>query len=139
MTWGYKMVNPRRVLVLRDTKKRGPLALKYHRADKLHVVAIAAGMTHSTAVTEDGLVFYWISSDPHLRPHQVITLQSHLYSLLALISTNLTQNKAQRLSCGLISFKVSSRSGQTCFVQLCLGTMRRKVITLYQQHIATLL
>ena len=119
MTWGYKMVNPRRVLVLRDTKKRGFLPLKYHRADKLHVIAIAAGMTHSTAVTEDGLVFYWISSDPHLRSHQVITLHSNFFCLLELVSTILIQYKAQRLSCGSISFIVSPRSGQTCFVKLC--------------------
>jgi len=73
MTWGYKMVTPRRVVVARDIRKKGPLPLKYHRMDhrRLHVVAIAAGMTHSTLVTEDGLIFYWVSADPHLHPHQV--------------------------------------------------------------------
>jgi hypothetical protein len=71
MTWGYKMVTPRRVIVARDIRKKGPHPLKYHRADRLHVVAIAAGMTHSTVVTDDGLIFYWVSADPHLRPHQV--------------------------------------------------------------------
>jgi len=67
------MVTPRRVVVTRDTRKKGPHPLKYHRMDhrRLHVVAIAAGMTHSTVVTEDGLIFYWMSADPHLRPHQV--------------------------------------------------------------------
>lgn len=73
MTWGYKMVTPRRVVIARDTKKKGPHPLKYHRMDhrRLHVVAIAAGMTHSTVVTEDGLIFYWVSADLNLRPHQV--------------------------------------------------------------------
>lgn len=73
MTWGYKMVTPRRVVVARDTRKKGPHPLKYHRMDhrRLHVVAIAAGMTHSTLVTEDGLIFYWMSADPQLRPYQV--------------------------------------------------------------------
>lgn len=71
MTWGYKMVTPRRVVIARDIRKKGPHPLKYHRADRLHVVAIAAGTTHSTVVTEDGLIFYWVSSDPHLRLHQV--------------------------------------------------------------------
>ncbi|KAG0555654.1 hypothetical protein KC19_12G185700 [Ceratodon purpureus] len=77
MTWGYKMVTPRRVVVARDIRKKGLHPLKYHRADRLHVVAIAAGMTHSTAVTEDGLIFYWVSADPHLRPHQLSSMAGH--------------------------------------------------------------
>ena len=80
MTWGYKMVTPRRVIVARDIRKKGLHPLKYHRADRLHVVAIAAGMTHSTAVTEDGLIFYWVSADPHLRTHQVKLLSNTILS-----------------------------------------------------------
>ncbi|TYI84224.1 hypothetical protein E1A91_D05G349200v1, partial [Gossypium mustelinum] len=28
------------------------------------------GMVHSMAITEDGALFYWVSSDPHLRCQQ---------------------------------------------------------------------
>lgn len=70
-TWGYKMVNPRRVAVARNTKKAGPLPLKFHISERLHMVAISAGTTHSTALSEDGLVYYWFSADPHLRCRQV--------------------------------------------------------------------
>ncbi|XP_040945980.1 uncharacterized protein [Gossypium hirsutum] len=34
----------------------------------------AAGMVHSMAITEDGALFYWVSSDPHLRCQQLYSL-----------------------------------------------------------------
>lgn len=72
LTWGYKMVTPRRVIIARDIKKRGSCPLKFHKKGRRdQVVAIAAGMTHSTIVAEDGLIFYWVSADPNLRTHQV--------------------------------------------------------------------
>lgn len=37
------------------------------------MVAIAAGMVHSMALTDDGALFYWISSDPDLKCQQVST------------------------------------------------------------------
>lgn len=36
------------------------------------MVEIAAGMVHSMALTEDGAIFYWDSSDPDLRCQQVL-------------------------------------------------------------------
>ncbi|BBN02425.1 inhibitor of Bruton tyrosine kinase [Marchantia polymorpha subsp. ruderalis] len=76
-TWGYKMVNPRRVAVARNTKKAGPLPLKFHISERLHMVAISAGTTHSTALSEDGLVYYWFSADPHLRCRQLSSMAAH--------------------------------------------------------------
>lgn len=70
-TWGHKMVMPRRVNVARDTRKAGPAPLKFHRAERLHVVAIAAGGVHSTLISQEGLVFYWESPDVQLRCRQV--------------------------------------------------------------------
>jgi len=35
------------------------------------VVGIAAGMVHSLALTNDGTLFYWVSSDPDLKCQQV--------------------------------------------------------------------
>nr|KJB64476.1 hypothetical protein B456_010G050700 [Gossypium raimondii] len=31
-------------------------------------------MVHSMAITEDGALFYWVSSDPHLRCQQLYSL-----------------------------------------------------------------
>jgi hypothetical protein len=76
------MVNPRRVVVSRSTKKAGNQPLKFHKAERLHVSAIAAGMVHSTAITEDGLIFYWMSGDPNLHTHQVCTFHFTLYLVL---------------------------------------------------------
>lgn len=45
--------------------------LKFHRKERLNVVAIAAGVTHTVALTDDGALFYWVSSDPDLKCHQV--------------------------------------------------------------------
>jgi hypothetical protein len=74
-TWGHKMVMPRRVNVARDTRKAGPAPLKFHRAERLHVVAIAAGGVHSTLISQEGLVFYWESPDVQLRCRQVRLVQ----------------------------------------------------------------
>lgn len=76
-TWGYKMVMPRRVSITRNTKKAGNAPLKFHQVERLHIVAVAAGTTHSTAVSEDGLIFYWVSADPHLRCHQLTSMAGH--------------------------------------------------------------
>lgn len=63
-TWGHRLVTPRRVVVARTP-------LKFHRSERLHVVSIAAGMIHSVALSSDGALFYWVSSDPDLRCQQV--------------------------------------------------------------------
>lgn len=36
------------------------------------MVAIAAGMVHSVILTDDGALFYWVSSDPDLICQQVL-------------------------------------------------------------------
>ncbi|KAJ0855009.1 putative regulator of chromosome condensation 1/beta-lactamase-inhibitor protein II [Helianthus annuus] len=73
-TWGHRLVNPRRVVVARLLKKSESTTLKFHRSERLHVVSIAAGMTHSIALTHDGALFYWVSSDPDLRCQQLYSL-----------------------------------------------------------------
>ncbi|KAG8478870.1 hypothetical protein CXB51_028722 [Gossypium anomalum] len=73
-TWGHRLVTPRRVVITRNLKKSGSTPLKFHRKERLHVVAIAAGMVHSIAITEDGALFYWVSSDPDLRCQQLYSL-----------------------------------------------------------------
>ncbi|XP_047975718.1 uncharacterized protein LOC125218153 isoform X1 [Salvia hispanica] len=73
-TWGHRLVNPRRVTIARNIKKAGNSVLKFHRKERLTVVAIAAGMTHSIALTDDGALFYWSSSDPELQCHQLYSL-----------------------------------------------------------------
>lgn len=73
-TWGHRLVNPRRVTIARNIKKAGNTVLKFHRKERLNVVAIAAGMTHSIALTDDGALFYWSSSDPDLQCHQLHSL-----------------------------------------------------------------
>ncbi|TYJ11165.1 hypothetical protein E1A91_A11G256400v1 [Gossypium mustelinum] len=73
-TWGHRLVTPRRVVITRNLKKSGSTPLKFHRKERLHVVAIAAGMVHSIAMTEDGALFYWVSSDPDLRCQQLYSL-----------------------------------------------------------------
>ncbi|XP_024983096.1 uncharacterized protein LOC112519285 isoform X2 [Cynara cardunculus var. scolymus] len=73
-TWGHRLVTPRRVVVARIIKKSGSTPLKFHRSARLHVVAIAAGMIHSSALTDDGALFYWVSSDPNLRCQQLYLL-----------------------------------------------------------------
>lgn len=73
-TWGHRLVTPRRVVVARIIKKNGSTPLKFHRSERLHVVGIAAGMVHSMALTHDGALFYWVSSDPDLRCQQIYSL-----------------------------------------------------------------
>lgn len=73
-TWGHRLVTPRRVIVARTLKKSGSTPLKFHRSERLHVVAIAAGMVHSMALTDDGALFYWVSSDPDLKCQQLFSL-----------------------------------------------------------------
>lgn len=70
-TWGHRLVTPRRVVIARNLKKSGGTTLKFHRKERLHVVSVAAGMIHSMALTEDGSLFYWVSSDPDLRCQQL--------------------------------------------------------------------
>ncbi|XP_065853489.1 uncharacterized protein [Euphorbia lathyris] len=70
-TWGHRLVTPRRVLIARNLKKSGSSPLKFHRMERLHVASIAAGMVHSLALTDDGALFYWVSSDPDLKCQQL--------------------------------------------------------------------
>lgn len=70
-TWGHRLVTPRRVVVARNLKKVGSAPLKFHRSEKPNVVSVAAGMVHSMALTKDGALFYWVSSDPDLRCQEV--------------------------------------------------------------------
>ncbi|XP_015057388.1 uncharacterized protein LOC107003537 isoform X2 [Solanum pennellii] len=74
LTWGHRLVTPKRVVIGRFLKKMGNIPMKFHRKERLHVVAIAAGNTHSVALTEDGTLFYWVSSDPDLRCQQLYSL-----------------------------------------------------------------
>ncbi|KAJ4721275.1 ankyrin repeat family protein / regulator of chromosome condensation (RCC1) family protein [Melia azedarach] len=73
-TWGHRLVTPKRVIIARNLKKSGTTPLKFHRMKRLHVVAIAAGMIHSVALTDDGALFYWASSDPDLRCQQLYSM-----------------------------------------------------------------
>lgn len=70
-TWGHRLVTPRRVVISRNIRKTGNTVMKFHRKERLNVVAIAAGMTHTLALTDDGALFYWASSEPDLQCHQV--------------------------------------------------------------------
>ncbi|XP_050370307.1 uncharacterized protein LOC126788363 isoform X2 [Argentina anserina] len=70
-TWGHRLVTPKRVVVSRSLKKGGNTSLKFHRKERLHVVSVAAGVVHSMALTDDGALFYWVSSDPELRCQQL--------------------------------------------------------------------
>ncbi|PHU30013.1 hypothetical protein BC332_02106 [Capsicum chinense] len=71
-TWGHRLVTPKRVVIGRILKKMGSIPLKFHCKKSLHVVAIAVGATHSMALTEDGTLFYWVSSDPDLRCQHIL-------------------------------------------------------------------
>lgn len=81
-TWGHRLVTPRRVIIARNLKKSGAM-LKFHRKERLHVVAIAAGMVHSLALTDDGTLFYWVSSDPNLRCQQLYSLSGRPISSIS--------------------------------------------------------
>ncbi|XP_057984022.1 uncharacterized protein LOC131168537 isoform X1 [Malania oleifera] len=83
-TWGHRLVTPRRVVIARNVKKSGSIPLKFHRMERLHVVAIAAGMVYSVALTDDGALFYWVSSDPDLICQQLYSLCGrHMVSISA--------------------------------------------------------
>ncbi|XP_027350889.1 uncharacterized protein LOC113861959 isoform X2 [Abrus precatorius] len=73
-TWGHRLVTPKRVVITRNLKKSGSIPLKFHRKERLNVVSIAAGMVHSMALTDDGALFYWVSSDPDLRCQQLYAM-----------------------------------------------------------------
>ncbi|KAF7801456.1 Inhibitor of Bruton tyrosine kinase [Senna tora] len=73
-TWGHRLVTPRRVVISRNLKKSGSTPLKFHRMERLHVVSVAAGMVHSMALSDDGALFYWVSSDPDLRCQQLYAM-----------------------------------------------------------------
>ncbi|BAT84949.1 hypothetical protein VIGAN_04243500 [Vigna angularis var. angularis] len=73
-TWGHRLVTPKRVVVSRNLKKSGNTPLKFHRKERLSVVSVAAGMVHSMALTDDGALFYWVSSDPDLRCQQLYAM-----------------------------------------------------------------
>ncbi|XP_042491592.1 uncharacterized protein LOC122071323 isoform X2 [Macadamia integrifolia] len=60
-TWGHRQVNPRKVDI---AKCRNSGSVKFHHFGRSKVVAIAAGMVHSMALTADGSVFYWNSANP---------------------------------------------------------------------------
>ncbi|PWZ28885.1 Inhibitor of Bruton tyrosine kinase [Zea mays] len=70
-TWGHRLVTPRRVVVARCLMKGGNTNLKFHRMERLQVISVAAGTTHSTALTADGALFYWVSSYPDIKCQQV--------------------------------------------------------------------
>lgn len=70
-TWGHRLVTPKRIVIARNLKKSGGTTLKFHRMERLHVVSVAAGMVHSLALSDDGTLFYWVSSDPDHRCQQV--------------------------------------------------------------------
>lgn len=80
-TWGHRLVTPRRVVVARIIKKSGSTPLKFHRSERLHVVSIAAGMTLTSALTDDGALFYLVSSDPNLRCQQVFLSSPQFFFL----------------------------------------------------------
>lgn len=73
-TWGHRLVTPRRVIIARSIRKLGNTPLKFHWRECLNVVAIAAGVTHSMALTDDGALFYWVSSDTTLHCQQLYSL-----------------------------------------------------------------
>jgi hypothetical protein len=67
-------VTPRRAVISRCLKKGGNTNLKFHRMERLQVISVAAGVMHTTVLTADGAIFYWVSSDPDLRCRQVCLL-----------------------------------------------------------------
>ncbi|CAN6181353.1 unnamed protein product [Urochloa humidicola] len=73
-TWGHRLVTPRRVVVARCLKKGGNTNLKFHRMERLQVISVVAGTMHSTALTADGALFYWVSSDPDLNCQQIFSM-----------------------------------------------------------------
>lgn len=84
-TWGHRLVNPRRVVIARNIRKGGNTVVKFHRKKRLNVIAIAAGVTHSIALTDDGALFYWASSDPDLRSNQVLLYSAFIFCQIFLM------------------------------------------------------
>ncbi|VAH30527.1 unnamed protein product [Triticum turgidum subsp. durum] len=73
-TWGHRLVTPRRVVIARCLKKGGNANVKFHRMERLQVISVAAGVMHSTALTADGAICYWNSSDLDLRCQQIFSM-----------------------------------------------------------------
>ncbi|EAZ02887.1 uncharacterized protein [Oryza sativa Japonica Group] len=73
-TWGHRLVTPRRAVISRCLKKGGNTNLKFHRMERLQVISVAAGVMHTTVLTADGAIFYWVSSDPDLRCRQIFSM-----------------------------------------------------------------
>lgn len=55
------------------------------------MVGIAAGMVHSMALTDDGTLFYWVSSDPDLKCQQVNIQYQRIWFLDTLVAHNICQ------------------------------------------------
>lgn len=55
------------------------------------MVGIAAGMVHSMVLTDDGTLFYWVSSDPDLKCQQVNIQHQHIWFLDTLAAHNICQ------------------------------------------------
>lgn len=53
------------------------------------MVGIAAGMVHSMALTDDGTLFYWVSSDPDLKCQQVNIQHQRILFLETLAAHNI--------------------------------------------------
>ena len=97
-TWGHRLVTPRRVVIARNIKKSGSTLLKFHRKERLLVNSIAAGMIHSVALTDDGALFYWVSSDPDLRCQQVLILLNLVcFSMSSIMQIHITTNNISSL------------------------------------------
>ncbi|KAL5197319.1 hypothetical protein ABZP36_000831 [Zizania latifolia] len=73
-TWGHRLVTPHRVVITRCLKKCGNTNLKFYRMERLQVISVAAGVVHTTVLTADGALFYWVSSDPDLRCQQIFSM-----------------------------------------------------------------
>lgn len=73
------------MIIARNLKKHGNALMKFHRMKRLHVISVAAGMVHSMALTDDGTLFYWDSSDPDLKCQQVCILNTQSVFLMSLL------------------------------------------------------
>eukprot|EP00898_Chlorokybus_atmophyticus_P005171 jgi/Chlat1/5655/Chrsp37S00872 len=72
-TWGFKQVMPRRVLFLKDQSSGDFQIQRHQRPMRLRVVELAAGAAHSTVLTEDGAVFFWVTA---LTRHNCVAVAS---------------------------------------------------------------
>lgn len=100
-TWGHRLVTPRRVVISRNIRKTGNTVMKFHRKERLNVVSIAAGMTHNLALTDDGALFYWASSEPDLQCHQVFLYFKKVFIFNLVLNMN---KKHALFSCSYIRF-----------------------------------